>query len=225
MKGRNKFTLGAYTGEKMTISYRREKTVREVRFILIGAILYMANTERPEQGDGGPRAAAFLDGLQVRAESADPATTAESGRWREFAAGRFRVRYDATRWYRDPADQEVGVFNLLRVDQQAEAQFIAEPRPLEKGDIETSVLDTAREGAESVKVLKRGRKRRGSIEVTELEFEARVENASYHNHGYFYSGPEGTVQLRSWAVVSDYPGVEGDIAELLDGLTVAGAGR
>ncbi len=224
VKGREKFTLGPYQGEKMTIAYRREKTIREVRFVLIGGVLYMANTERPEQGDGGPRAAAFLDAVQVRAEFLDAAAAADAGRWRDLVVGRFRVHYDASRWYRDPADQESGVYNLLRVDQQAEAQFISEPRPLEKGDIETAVLDTAKEGAESVKVLKRSRKLRGAIEVTELEFEARVENATYHNHGYFYSGPEGTVQLRSWAVTSDYPGVEGDIAELLDGLTVA-AGR
>ena len=225
VKGREKFALGPYAGEKMTIAYRREKTVREVRFVLVGGILYMMNIERPEQGGGGSRATVFLDGVQVRADLMDPATAAETGRWRDLVAGRFRVRYDASRWYRDPADQEAGVFNLLRVDQLAEAQFIAEPKPLEKDDIETSVLATAREGAESVSVKKRGKRLRGAVEVTELEFEARVEHATYHNHGYFYSGPEGTVQLRSWAVASDYPGVEGDIAELLDGLTVAGVAR
>jgi len=223
VKSRGTFTLGPYAGVKLVVSQKREKSVREVRFVQIGAILYLASAEWPEQGDGAARAEAFFAGLQVRTEFQDARAAAESGRWRELAAGRFRLRYDATRWYRDPADEETGVINLLRLDQRAEAQFIGERQALESGDIETAVLTTAREGAASVSVLQRGRKRRGAIEVTELEFEARVENATYRNHGYFYSGPEGTVQLRAWAVAPGYPEVAGDIAELLDGLTVVGA--
>lgn len=217
---RDKFMLGPYAGEKLLIFQPREKSLREVRFVLIGSILYMASAEWPEQGTGAPRAAQFFSSLQVRSEFMNPAQVAENDRWRELASGRFRLRYDATRWYRDPADQEAGVFNLLRLDQRAEAQFIAEPTPLEGGDIERAVLDTAREGAESVQVGRRGRKLRGRVELTELEFTARLDRVVYHNHGYFYTGPEGTVQLRGWADEKEYPRVEGDVGELLDGLTV-----
>ena len=225
VKSREKFTLGPYEGARLIISQRREKSLREVRFVQIGAILYMASAEWPEQGDGAPRAAAFFAGLEVRPEFLDARVTAENGRWRDLTVGRFRVRYDASRWYRDPADADPSVFNLLRLDERAEAQFIAEPRPLESGDIETAVLDTAREGADNVTVKKRGKKLRGIIEVIELEFEALVEKTTYRNHGYFYSGPEGTVQLRAWAVAPEYSAAEGDIGELLDGLMVAGTRR
>ena len=69
------------------------------------------------------------------------------------------------------------------------------------------------------------RKLRGTVDLAELEFTARVERVTYVNHGYFYSGPEGSVQLRGWATERDYPGVEGDITELLEGLTVVPAAR
>lgn len=223
VRGRDKFTLGAYEGEKLLVAQPREKSLREVRFIVIGSILYMASAEWPEQGTGASRAAQFFESLQVRPEFANPRQAAENDRWRELVAGRFRLRYDATRWYRDPADQEPGIFNLLRVDQRAEAQFIAELEPLDSGDIERAVLATAREGAETVTVARRGRKRRGAIEVSELEFAAQVERVTYRNHGYFYSGPEGTVQLRGWSNEKEYGGVESDITELLDGLTVTPA--
>jgi hypothetical protein len=224
VKSRGQFTLGPYIGETMVISQRREKSLREVRFVQIGAILYLASAEWPERGDGATRAVAFFASLQVRPEFQDARAAAEAGRWRELAAGRFRLRYDATRWYRDPADAEAGVFNLLRPDQRAEAQFITETHAVESGDIEAAVLTTAREGADSVNVTKRSRKRRGDVDVIELEFEARVEGTTYCNHGYFYSGNEGTVQLRAWSAAGDYPGVEGDITELLDGLIVTAAG-
>jgi hypothetical protein len=209
----------------MLLSQRREKSLREVRFVQIGAILYLASAEWPERGDGAARAAAFFANLQVRPEFQDAPAVAEAGRWRELAAGRFRLRYDATRWYRDPADTESGVCNLLRLDQRAEAQFITEAHALEAGDIATAVLTTAREGADSVEVAKRGSKRRGEVEVIELEFVAQVGKHAYRNRGYFYTGPEGTVQLRAWAAVAEYPDVAGDIAELLDGLTVTAIGR
>jgi hypothetical protein len=220
IRNHGSFMIGPYEGERMRIGQKRDKSVREVRFILIGAILYMASAEWPEAGAGAARADQFLDSLSLRPEFTNPREVAENGRWRAFSSGRFHLRYDATRWYRDPADQEPGVFNFLRVDQRGEAQFIAEPGPVEGGDIEKAVLDTARDGAESVTVKKRGRKLRGPIEVVELEFEARVDRTVYRNHGYFFSGTEGTVQLRGWASAAEYPSVAGDIAELLDGLSV-----
>ncbi len=225
-KGVAPFPLGPYEGQKLLIAQKREKSIREVRFVVIGAVLYMASAEWPEVGaPGAARAAQFLGSVRVRPEFMNAWEIAVDARWRELSAGRFRLRYDATRWYRDPADQETGVFNLLRLDQQAEAQFITEEHPVAGGNIEKAVLTTALEGAESVNVKKRGRKLRGTVEVVELEFTARVENVTYVNHGYFYTGPEGAAQLRGWANERDYRGVEGDITELLEGLAVVPTGR
>ena len=220
------FAVGPYEGKKLVIAQRREKSIREIRFVVIGSVLYMASAEWPELGEpGAGRAAQFLNSVQVRPEYLNAREVAADARWRELAAGRFRLRYDATRWYRDPADQEPGVISLLRPDQQAEAQFIVEEHPVEGGDIVRAVLDTAREGADAVNVRQHRRKLRGPVDLAELEFTARVERVTYVNHGYFYSGPEGSVQLRGWATEKDYPGVEGDITELLEGLTVVPASR
>ncbi len=220
------FNLGPYEGKKLVIAQRKEKSIREVRFVVIGSVLYMASAEWPEAGvPAAERAAQFLRSVRVRQEYLNAREIELGARWRELAAGRFRLRYDATRWYRDPADQEPGIFNFLRLDQRAEAQFIAEGLPIEGGDIERAVLDTARAGAESVKVRKRGQKLRGTVAMVELEFSARVERVTYLNHGYFYSGPEGTVQLRGWTPEQDFPGLDGDITELLEGLSVIPAAK
>jgi hypothetical protein len=219
---REPFTLGPYFGERIVVAQRRERSVREVRFIAIASVLYMLSVEWPETAQGEAAAAGFFGGVRVAPAFQNAREADIAARWRELRAGSFTLRYDASRWYRDPTDEEAGVFNLLRTDQLAEAQLIAEPQPIEGGDIERAVLDTVREGAESVNVRRRGRKLRGVAEVTELEFAVRVEGASYVNHGYFYSGPEGAVQLRGWSEERDFRDVSGDIAELLDGLTVTG---
>lgn len=220
-KGAEAYLLGPYEGEKLVITQKKEKSIREVRFVVIGSVLYLISAEWPEpSGPVAPRAARFFASVHVRPEFLNAREVEAAARWRELAAGHFRLRYDATRWYRDPADQEPGVFNLLRPDQRAEAQFIAEDQPVAGGDIEQAVLATAKEGAESVSVKKRGHKLRGTVELVELEFTAKVEKVSYINHGYFYSGPEGAVQLRGWATERDYLGVEGEIIELLEGLVV-----
>ena len=223
LRQREKYQLGPYEGERVVIAQPREKTLRELRLLVIGSSLYVMSAEWPAQGPGATQAEKFFNSIRLRADSADRRVVEERERWREFAAGSFKLRLDATRWYRDPADLEPGVFNFLRTDQRAEAQFIAEEHPLEDGDIEKAVLTTAREGAESVSVKKRGKKLRGAAQVIELEFTARVENVSYLNHGYFYTGPAGAVQLRGWAKETDYRDVSGDITELLDGLTVSAA--
>jgi hypothetical protein len=220
---REPFTLGPYEGERCVIAQPRERSLREVRFVVIGPVLYMMSVEWPEQIPGAEAAAAFFATVRVRPDCLDARAVALAARWRELACGNFRLRYDATRWYRDPTDSETGVFNLLRVDQAAEAQFIAEAHPVEGGDIERAVLDTAREGAEQVSVRRRASKRRGTVELTELEFTARLDRTTYVNHGYFYTGPEGAVQLRGWAPEPGYRAVAADIEELLDGLVIVPA--
>lgn len=220
LKSRDKFMLGPFAGERIVIAQRRDRTVREVRLLVVGSTLYLLSAEWPEAGTGAARADQFFQSIQLRPEFTNLPLVQERERWRELAAGNFRLRYDATRWYRDPADKEPGIFNLLRVDQKAEAQLIAETQPVE-GSIEAAVLNTAREGAENVTVRRRGTKLRGTTQLIELEFAARVENVTYMNHGYFYSGPEGAVQLRGWARDADYSGMSSDITELLDGLAVS----
>lgn len=221
LRQRERFALGPYEGARIVLAQRRERSLREVRFVAIASVLYMVSVEWPEQMKGEAAAAEFFAGITVKPAFQNVREVTQAARWRELAAGRFRLRYDATRWYRDPTDADPGIFNLLRADQRAEAQLIAESHPVPGGDIERAVLDTVRESAESVTVRRRGRKLRGAAEVTELEFAVRVNGASYVNHGYFYSGPEGAVQLRGWAEDAEFRQIEGNIGELLDGLTVS----
>jgi hypothetical protein len=220
VKSRDRFVLGPFEGEKLVMAHRRDRSIREVRLIVIGSTLYLFSAEWPESGTGAGRADQFFKTIQLRPDYTNVLIVQEKERFRELVAGRIRLRYDASRWYRDPADAEPGIFNLLRLDEKAEAQLIVED-PIE-GSIEAAVINTAREGAESVTVRKRGQKLRGTTQVTELEFAARVENVTYINHGYFYSGPEGAVQLRGWSKDVDYSAVNGDITELLDGLAISG---
>jgi hypothetical protein len=219
VKMRERFPIGPFQGERMVIAQRRDRSIREVRLIVIGSTLYLFSAEWPESGTGAARAEQFFRGIQLKPDYTDAITVQERERWRELGFGKFRLRYDATRWYRDPADNEPGIFNFLHIGQKAEAQLIAEEQPVE-GSIEAAVINTAREGAESVTIRKRGQKLRGTTQVIELEFAARVENVTYVNHGYFYSGAAGAVQLRGWAKDVDYGAVNGDIGELLDGLAV-----
>ncbi|HYC72547.1 MAG TPA: hypothetical protein VEB66_15160 [Opitutaceae bacterium] len=214
------FTLGGYEGRRFVIEHRRAKRTKELRVVVVGGTLYAGSYERAAGRPASARAASFLDGLEVQPAFADFRAMEEAGRWREVTEGRFKVRYDATRWYRDPTDREPGVANFLRLDKRGEAQLIAEPVPHEGGSLEEVALAAAKESAESVQVRRRGTKRRGDLNVGELEFAVRFDGATYVNLGYFYNGAEGAVQFRAWALESDYRGVAGDLAELLDGLAL-----
>ncbi len=221
VRERGAFELGSYRGERVVIAQSREANLREVRLVVIGAVLYLASAEWPEHGAGAARANGFLQGLALRPDCVDPRAVTERGRWREISVGRFRLRYDATAWYRDPADGDSGVYNLLRSDGRAEAQFIAEPRPLADGvTIEAFVVQAAREAAQQVAVTRSTRRHQGGIDWVELEFDAEVDRTAYHNHGCFYSGPEGTAQLRGWTPRERFTHGAPEIARLLEGLAV-----
>ena len=191
IRAHDKFALGPYDGERLVIGQRREKTIREVRLIVIGSTFYVLSVEWPEQGKGAARAEEFFNSIKLRPEYTDLRLVQEKERWRELALGNFRLRYDASRWYRDPADREPGIFNFLRVDQKAEAQLICEEHPAADGDIEKAVIKTAQEGAESVVVKRRGKKLRGAAEVIELEFTARVTTSPMSTTAISTADPRG----------------------------------
>lgn len=220
MQKRQDYALGDYLGQRFVIAQRREKTTREVRLIVVGSSLYVLSAEWPVSGQGAARAAAFFDSIRLLPDYQNPRLVEEKERWRELGVGKVKLRYDAARWYRDPSDSEPGIYNLLRLDEKAEAQLIIEDHPIEGGDIEAVVIKTAQEGAENVSVKKKGKKYRGAAAMVELVFHARVAGDVYVNHGYFYSGPLGAVQLRGWATDKTYAEMDADITELLDGLSV-----
>lgn len=223
VKDKGSFLLGSYEGARLVIDQKRDKTLREVRLVLIGASLYVMSAEWPNQRDAEAECEEFLKGVALQPEFTDARVVEDTERWRELEHGNFKLRYDGTRWYRDPTDNDPGVFNLLRVDKLAEAQLIAEDTPVPADSMEASVLAAAKETAESVALKKRGRKTRSGVSLEELEFTARVDGVTYVNHGYFYSGPFGALQLRGWSSDKTYAGVAGDITELLDGLAIKSA--
>lgn len=217
------FQLGDYNGRRLLIEHRREKTHREIRLLLVGGSLYVISAEWPGGRERSAAATRFLDSFALQPAFADPRIVEQRERWREIQSGSFTLRYDATRWFRDPGPAEPGTILLLRADELAEAEFITSPDRQPGEGMEERILAGAREQAESVRLHRRGQKRRGAASVEELRFAVRMEGVTYENHGYFYNGPEGTVQLRAWSPERTYPQVESDISELLDGLHVRAA--
>ncbi|MBP6864748.1 MAG: hypothetical protein KBC32_05680 [Candidatus Didemnitutus sp.] len=218
----NQFELGTYAGHRLLIEQRRERSLREVRLLLVGGALYFASAEWPAAAGQSARVKEFWSSLAVAPAYADARVMDDRSRWRELAQGNFQLRYDSSRWFRDPATVEENLIVLLRVDELAEAEFMAGPQ-VQAATMEELVLATAKESAERVTMRRRGKKLQGSTTVEELRFSVRVDGVTYENHGYFYNGPEGSVQVRAWSPEKNFAEVEGDIAELLDGLSIAKA--
>lgn len=217
----NQFPFGPYDGQRLLVSQTSERTHREVRLVLIGGALFFISAEWPGKATPSPGAAAFLAGIKLQPEFANARLVEDQARWRELKLGAFTLRYDGTRWFRDPQINEPGSFALLRVDESAEAEFIISPDRYTGGSLEEMVVKRLKENAESVTVRKRSKKLRGMCSVDELFFGVKVEGVTYENHGYYYTGAEGTVQLRAWSAAETYPQVNGDIDELLTGLSIA----
>ena len=212
--------VSGYPGVRLLIDHRRENTHREVRMVLIGASLYVVTAEWAGGPKPSPVAARFLASIDLQTAFMNPRAVEERERWRELTVGKFRLRYDASRWFLDPEAKDPEAVVLLRLDEMAEAEFLTSKERNPAATMEETVMAHARENAESVRLLRKAKKYRGSSTIEELRFTARVEGVTYENHGYFYSGPEGTVQLRAWSPDRTFARVEGDIAELLDGLSV-----
>lgn len=220
--------VGEFPMQRLLVEMADRRAFREIRLVLIGSSLYFFSAEWPGTATPPERAQRFFSSITLRPEFANARAVEERERWREIVQGGFRLRYDASRWFRDPQPSEdPNSVILLRVDELAEAEFVTSPERSPAATMEEVVIGAAKESAESVKVLRRAKKYRGTAMVEELRFSVRAEGVNYENHGYLYNGPEGTAQLRTWSPEKAFRQVEGDIQELLDGLSItrgAGAG-
>lgn len=217
--------LGDYPMQRLLVEMADRRAFREIRLVLIGSSLYFFSAEWPGGAAPPERVQRYFASIALRPDFANARAVEDRERWREIVQGSFRLRYDATRWFRDPQPSEdPNSVILLRADELAEAEFVTSPEKAATATMEDLVIGAARESAESVKVVRRAKKYRGSALVEELRFTVRAEGVNYENHGYFYSGPEGTAQLRAWSPDKSFREVEGDIVELLDGLSVMRAG-
>jgi hypothetical protein len=222
IKQDEQWMLEQYDGQRLLVAQPSQKTHREVRLVLIGASLYFISAEWPGNERPSKTAATFLASIEVKPDFTNSRLVEERERWREIRHGNFTLRYDGSRWFPDPQVTDPNSVAMLRVDENAEAEFITSPER-HAGAMEELVIGRATEHAESVVVKKRGKKLRGSSSVEELFFTVRVDGVSYENHGFFYTGAEGTVQLRAWSEQKKFPEVSGDIAELLGGLIITKA--
>lgn len=212
--------LADHKGQRLLIEHPREKTFREVRFIQIGASLYFISAEWPGGKTPSAMTGKFLASVALQPAFADARLVEERERWREIVFGGFKLRYDASRWFRDPQGTDPLVIALLRTDEMAEAEFTYSPERNPAPTMEETVIAAARANAESVKVVKRSKRMRGTATVEVLRYTVRSQGVTYENQGYFYSGAEGTIQLRGWSPDRSYARAEADITELLDGLTI-----
>ncbi len=213
--------VGEFPMQRLLVAMADRRAFREIRLVLIGSSLYFFSAEWPGTATPPERAQRYFASITLRPEFANARAVEERERWREIVQGGFRLRYDASRWFRDPQPSEdPNSVILLRVDELAEAEFVTSPERNPAPTMEEVVIGAAKESAESVKVVRRAKKYRGSAMVEELRFSVRSEGVSYENHGYFYSGPEGTAQLRAWSPEKSFRQVEGDILELLDGFNI-----
>ncbi len=212
--------LAEHQGMRLVIEHPKEKSFREVRLIKIGASLYFASAEWVGGKTPSAPVAKFLASIALQPAFADARAVEERERWREIVFGGFKLRYDASRWFRDPQATDPLAVALLRVDETAEAEFTYSPERNAAPTMEETVIGEAKKDAESVKVVKRAKRMRGTATVEDLRYTVRSEGVTYENRGYFYSGSEGTIHLRAWSPDRTFPRAQGDIDELLDGLTI-----
>ena len=214
------FQVGPYRGRRYLINFKKAGRVKDLRFVLIGSSLYAISHERSAKDAGSSAGPVFLESIALEPGYEDQVFIEERDRWRKIGQTPFELRYDASRWYRDPEDHEPGIFNLFHISKRAEVQLITEKVPIPGDDLETAVLAEARGAAESVSVKNRATRLRKGREFLELEFEVRFDGVTFVNRARYLSAPEGSVQLRGWAVASNFYEMKGDIDELLDGLSM-----
>jgi hypothetical protein len=133
--------------------------------------------------------------------------------------GRFAVFFDPGKWKETKSDEN-GRKNFQHVDGDSWASIIFERSEISIDMLQEIALKNARGLAPDVKVIEQERRSVNGTDVRLMRFEGNARGFKFTFYGYYYGGPQGTVQLVTWTGQNIFEDVKPDLEAFLNGLRV-----
>lgn len=204
------------------------RTLSALLFILSSTLAW---SQQPTSAttDDGRKVSLYPDGtwrlIRNTAGSSTPATTYKKSQaaslFVKAANGPFGVWMDPEKWKRDnSAEEDPGKVNLFHKRGNAYAMIISERISIPKDTLKKIVVMKAKEAAPDVKVVSQEKRVVNGKEVLCLKLTGTVQKIPFVYYGYYYGGPEGTLQVVGYTSAPLFDECKADLEELLNGTQI-----
>jgi len=169
-----------------------------------------------------PKLRGLLDGLEINDTPVAAAPASAAGpRLREvsFNDGKIVLSYDESVW-KQGEKTESGRVSFEHARGDAGALMIVERLPVALDSLKEIALSNAREADSNASITFEEKRQVNGVEVLCLRMKAVVKSIPFQYYGYYYGGPQGTVQVLTYTGESLFKEYEKDFTAFLNGLKI-----
>ncbi len=133
----------------------------------------------------------------------------------------YEIWYDPSVWTYFTQASADGEYSFKLNRGEAYAMVVAQRMEVSLDDLKISVLENARQASPDWHIVKSEKRTINGKELSMMEMEGPFKGIAYVYLGYYYSGPEGTIQFFAYTQKALFDQFRKDIEDLLNGLIIS----
>ena len=136
--------------------------------------------------------------------------------------GQFGVWIDQQKWTQNLSNNSPIKTTFAHQGETSYAMVIAEKAHISMDALERAALSNAKKVAPDITLLFKEKRVVSGKSVVCMEMTGTVQGTSFMYYGYYYGGPEGTLQVICYTTQELFDQAKGDFDELLGSITIGG---
>jgi hypothetical protein len=136
--------------------------------------------------------------------------------------GQFGVWIDQQKWTQNPSNNDPIKTTFAHQGETSYAMVIGEKAHVSTDALERAALSNAKKVAPDITLLFKEKRVVSGKSVLCMEMTGTVQGTSFMYYGYYYGGPEGTLQVICYTTQELFDQAKADFDELLSSITIGG---
>jgi hypothetical protein len=198
---------------------------------LLLAVAPTASAQAPTRAttEDGRKVLLFPDGTW-KTQPASPAQTisgkafaraAGATRRIELLRGGMALFVDPAKWSQAPSEDPTKI-SFRHSTGEAYGMVVAERLAIPLARLKEIAISNAREAAPDVRVSFEESRRVNELEVLAMQMEGTIQDIPFTYYGYYYSGPQGSVQILTYTGSNLFGEYKAEFEDFLNGLVPGG---
>ena len=179
--------------------------------------------------DDGRKVLLFPDGKWKPAAVPSPAGTGKGGHLRspratervDLLRGAMAIYVDPAQWKRQAETEDLTKTTFHHASGEAYGMIVAERLAVPLQRLKDIAITNARSAAPDAKVVFEESRHVNDIDVLVMQLEGTIQGIPFTYYGYYYSGPQGSLQVLTYTGTNLFAEYKAAFEEFLNGLTAA----
>lgn len=138
----------------------------------------------------------------------------------ELLRGGMALFIDPGKWKQAPSDDPTKI-SFRHASGEAYGMVVAERLAIPLPRLKEIAIRNAREAAPDIRVTLEEQRRVNDVDVLAMQMEGRIQGIPFTYFGYYFSGPQGSVQVLTYTGSNLFAEYRPEFEEFLDGLAPA----